>query len=191
MSTFQKKKRDALLWKKYFSENSKVKRVKNRWDSLPDDCREVIRTQQRMSSFAYRIQRHYRKVRYAPGTAPEFDTPHHEIDDGYGGLRTITNAQRVVVYWYPESNDKWLSGSVIIGKCHTNAGREFKYDAHLCCIPTPSPVDSYSYIWPYWYDPKKGNTLAMALEKAKELPSLKKHLVRNCVLIKPWDDMKK
>ena len=190
MKSLQQKKRDVLLWKKYFSDFFKVKPSKNLWDSLPEDCKIIIREHQRRNSFAQRIQRHYRMVRYAPGTAPAFKMPDSmEIDDGYGGTREIyEKCQQVVAFWHPQEFKKtWMPGSVSTGKCINKNGKEFKYDAGIYFCSTIDGFDRYKY--DYWYDPSNKNSVAQCSDDPEMVNIRKKYLIRHCVLIKPWDDM--
>lgn len=84
--------------KMYFDPKVKAKRVtESLWDALPGDCKELVRDFEKDHSMAQRIQRHYRKVRYTPGTAPAFAAK-----------------QRVLMFWGPGdfAYVVWATGDV-------------------------------------------------------------------------------
>lgn len=77
----------ALRFKMYFDPKVKLVRVTDSlWDVLPKDCKDVVRDFEKEHLMAGRIQNHWRRVRYAPGTSPGFE----------GSAR---GKQRVLMFW--------------------------------------------------------------------------------------------
>jgi len=188
MNNLPQKKHRALLWKKYFTGDFKLVKVKKSlWDALPEDCKAVVFEKRGLNKCAAKIQLHYRKVRYAPGTAPEFKFPDRVRIDANN---IITVSQRVVINWHPASGKTWAPGTVATGKCDLvsgpNAGTPFKYDANILYV-RDTPIEDMTdmdYIYAYWYDPKNLD------DKYSSDPEMirvrNRHMIKNCVLIKPW-----
>ena len=89
-----------LLSKFYFDPLFKVK-TESLWDTLPQECKEIVRDFEREHLMARRIQQHWRQVRYSPGTAPKFAAK-----------------QRVLMFWGSPQEEtetnfyQWATGDV-------------------------------------------------------------------------------
>jgi hypothetical protein len=151
------------LAKMYFDPKVKAKRVtESLWDALPGDCKELVRDFEKEHSMAQRIQRHYRKVRYAPGAAPAF-----------------AYKQRVMMFWQRSRGGylPWAIGDV---------GRKGvgHYDARIY------PDNTYRTV--YYYDQVKREArhrdwaLRGFFNVGGENCARSPHEPRCVAIIKPW-----
>jgi hypothetical protein len=164
----------------YFDPEFKVKRVsKSLWDFLPQDVTKVIRDFERKHYFAERIQRHWHKVRYAPGTEPE-PIP----GEGHPWYRTncwVPDQQVIMFfgkYGPPRffrnvSGRTWDTGWII----KEYPDRKTKYTSRI----RPDNFDPRNYCV-YWYSQKSRE--ARYIEGRCPIRSL--YEPKHVTLIKPW-----
>jgi len=93
----------CLLLKKYFDPSFRTG-DKSLWNLLPHECKAIVRDFEREHFMAERIQNHWHKVRYAPGTCPAFADANYSFsyevqENGRRVRKCSTRCQRTIIYW--------------------------------------------------------------------------------------------
>ena len=162
----------VCLTKAYF-DPAFIPPQENLWSELPHECRMIIRNFDRKHSFAVRIQRHYRKVRYAPGTAPpyrkiKYSSRYETLPSGYRRCVWNYTFQRAIIHW-PKHN--WECASIV-----KTGNPKVKYEAVLSGDYTTPETGRHIY----YYDLKK--RAARNFGYLVAVPQDPQHVL----LIKPW-----
>ena len=184
MNNLPQKKHRALLWKKYFTGDFKLVKVKKSlWDALPEDCKAVVFEKRGLNKCAAKIQLHYRKVRYSPDQLKALRWR--------GRVRCATSnmaGRKVVIQWHPSTGRKFEVGDIAWGKKATK-----KYDCVVFYnMGNNSYLDGYgnTITYPvsdiaYWYNPKSCSTIAIS-DDPRIVVIRNTHNILSCVPIKPW-----